>query len=94
MSDFQNTSGEILEENTDPSGSSYKPFQILSPVLISVSHGNTIETSLRSKKCHLAKFCKLDACSQGLLFTIKTNFSSLFFFNSRDFKEKSVPSFK
>ena len=38
-----------------------KPFQILSPVLISVSQENTIETSLTSKKCCLVKFCQVDA---------------------------------
>ena len=38
-----------------------KPFQILSPVLMTISHENTIETSLTSKKCRLAKFCKVDA---------------------------------
>ena len=38
-----------------------KSFQILSPFLISISHENTIETSLISKKCRLAKFCKVDA---------------------------------
>ena len=38
-----------------------KPFHILSPILRSISHKNTIDTSLTSKKCHLAKFCKVDA---------------------------------
>ena len=74
MSDFQNTSGKTLEENSGTSGPSYKPFQIISPVLISISHGNTIETSLTSRKCRLAKFCKLDAWSQGILFTEKEIF--------------------
>ena len=46
-----------------------KPFKILSPVLISISHENTIVTSLTATKCHLAKFCKVDAWSQALLFT-------------------------
>ena len=58
-----------------------KPFQILSPVLTSISHENTIETSLTSKKCRLAKFCKVDAWSQVLLFTGETSFSSQFFLN-------------
>ena len=58
-----------------------KPFQILSLVLISISHENTIETSLSLKKCHLAKFCKIDAWSQALLFTGETSFFSRFFFN-------------
>ena len=46
-----------------------KPFKILSPVLISISHENTIVTSLTAKKCHLAKFCKVDTWSQAPLFT-------------------------
>ena len=58
-----------------------KPFPILSLVLISISHENTIETSLTSKKCRLAKFCKVDAWSKALLFTGETSFSSRFFFN-------------
>ena len=58
-----------------------KPFQILSLLFISISHKNTIETSLRSKKCRLAKFCKVDARSQAVLFTRETNFSGRFFFN-------------
>ena len=37
------------------------PFQILSPVLMCISHENTIETSLTSKKGRLAKFCKVEA---------------------------------
>ena len=58
-----------------------KPFPILSPVLISISHENTIETSLTSKKSRLAKFCKEDAWSKALLFTGETSFTSRFFFN-------------
>ena len=58
-----------------------KPFPILSPVLTSISHENTIETSLTSKKCHPAKFCKVDAWSKALLFTGETGFPSRFFFN-------------
>ena len=58
-----------------------KPFPILSPVLISISHENTVETLLTSKKCRLAKFCKVDAWSKALLFTGETSFSSQFFFN-------------
>ena len=46
-----------------------------------MSHENTIEGSLTSKKCRLAKFCKVDAWSQALLFTGETSFSSRFFFN-------------
>ena len=46
-----------------------KPFQILSSVLIFTSHENTIQTSLTSKKSRLAKFCKVEAWSQALLFT-------------------------
>ena len=57
------------------------PFTILSPVLISISHEDTIETSLTSKKCRLANFCKVDAWSKALLFTGETRFSSRFFFN-------------
>ena len=48
---------------------------------MSISHENTIETSLTSKKCHLAKFCKLDTWSRALLFPGETSFSSRFFFN-------------
>ena len=51
-----------------------EPFQILSPVLRSISHENTIKISLRSKKCNIAKFCKVDAWSQALLFMGETNF--------------------
>ena len=32
-----------------------KPFQILSPIFISISHENPIETLLRSNKFRLAK---------------------------------------
>ena len=39
----------------------FKTFQIKSPVLTSLSHENAIESSLISKKCRLAKFCKVDA---------------------------------
>ena len=46
-----------------------------------MSHENTIEGSLTSKKCRPAKFCKVDAWSQALLFTGETSFSSRFFFN-------------
>ena len=59
------------------------PFQILSPVLMCISHENTIETSLTSKKGRLAKFCKVEAWSQALLFTGEANFSSWFFFKGR-----------
>ena len=63
-----------------------KPFQILSPVLISIFHEdtiheNTIETSLTLEKCRQAKFCMVDAWNQVLLFTGETSFSSRFFFN-------------
>ena len=58
-----------------------KLFQILSPVLIFISHDNTIETSLISTKCRLSKFCKVDAWSKVLLFTAETSFSIRFFFN-------------
>ena len=58
-----------------------KPFQILSPVFISISHENTIEIPLTSKKCRLAKFFKEDAWSQALHFTGEKSFSSRFFFN-------------
>ena len=49
--------------------------------LISISHENTTETSLTSKKCRLAKFCKVDARRNVLLFTGEQSFSSRFFFN-------------
>ena len=39
----------------------FQTFQIVSPVLTFVFHENTIETSLTWNKCHLAKFCKVDA---------------------------------
>ena len=56
-----------------------KPFQILSPVLIYIFRENRYQaTSLTSKKCRLAKFCKVDAWSQALLFTGETSFSSRF----------------
>ena len=58
-----------------------KPFLIFSPILIYVSHENAIEISLISKKYRLSKFCKVDACSQAILFTGETSFSSTFFFN-------------
>ena len=58
-----------------------KPFQIVSPVLISISHESTIETSLTSKKFRLAKFCKAYAWSHALLFTGETSFFCRFFFN-------------
>ena len=61
-----------------------KPFPILSPVLISIPHENTIETSLTSEKCRQAKFCKVDAWSKALLFTGGTSFSSRFFCNIRE----------
>ena len=48
---------------------------------MSISHENTIEASLTSKKHRLAKFCKVDAWSKALLFTGETSFSSRFFFN-------------
>ena len=47
---------------------------------MSISHENTIKTSLTSTKCHLAKFCKVDARSKALLFTGETSFSGQFFF--------------
>ena len=37
----------------------FKTFHIFSLVLTSFSHENIIETSLTSKNCHLAKFCKV-----------------------------------
>ena len=55
--------------------------QILFPVLISISHENTIETSLKSTKYRIAKLFKIEAWSQGLLFTRETSFFSWFFFN-------------
>ena len=36
---------------------------VLSPALTSISHENTIEIPLTSKKSRLAKFCLVDACS-------------------------------
>ena len=51
---------------------------MLSPVVMLISHENTIETSLTSKKYRLAKFCKVDACSQVLLSMGETSFSSCF----------------
>ena len=56
-----------------------KSFQILSPVLMLICHENTIETSLTSKKCCVAKFCKVDAWSPALFFTGETSFSICFF---------------
>ena len=56
-------------------------FSMFSPVLISISHENAIETSLASEKCYLAKFCDVDAWSQSLLFTGETSFSSRLLFN-------------
>ena len=58
-----------------------KPYQILFSVFIAISHENTIEPSLRSEKCRLAKFCKVDAWSQALFFTGETRFSRRFFLN-------------
>ena len=52
----------------------FKSFQILSPVLISISHENTIEIPLTSEKRHQAKFCLVHARSQALLFTGKQVF--------------------
>ena len=40
-----------------------KPFQILSPVLISISSENIIEIPLTSKKRRQAKSCLVDAWS-------------------------------
>ena len=59
-----------------------KPFQILFPVLI----GNTIET-LTSKKCCVAKFCKVVWC-KAFFFTGETSFSSQFFFNIPEISAK------
>ena len=39
----------------------FKTFRLVSPVLTSLSHENTIETSLKSKKYRLAKYYKVDA---------------------------------
>ena len=57
-----------------------KHFQRLSPVLIFISHENTLETLLTLKKCRLAKFCKVDVWCQALLFSGETSFSSFWFF--------------
>ena len=51
-------------------------------MLSPVSHENTTETSLTSKKCCLAKFCKVDSQSQALLFTGEASYSSRFFSNT------------
>ena len=59
----------------------FKTFHIFCPVLTSLSHENTIETSLTSINCCPAKFCKVDGQSQALDFTGETSFSSRFFFN-------------
>ena len=52
-----------------------------------ISRENIIEIPLTSKKCHLAKFCVVDAWSQALLFTGGTSFSSRF--SIRRFPRKS-----
>ena len=56
--------------------------------LISISRENTTETSLTSKKCRLAIFCKLDAWRNVLLFTGEPSFWSRFFFNIREISAK------
>ena len=58
-----------------------KFFQILSPVLMLISHENTIETSLTLKKRCVAKFCKVDVWSQALLFTLEKQVFLFGFFN-------------
>ena len=42
-------------------GFAFKTFHTVCLVLTSLSHENTIETSLMSKRCCLAKFDKVDA---------------------------------
>ena len=37
----------------------FKPFQIVSPILTSISHENAAGIPLTSKKYHLANFCKV-----------------------------------
>ena len=48
-----------------------------------------METSLTSKKCCVAKFCKVDAWSLALRFTGETSFSNRFFFNIPKILHKS-----
>ena len=59
-----------------------KPFQILCPVLTSISRENIIEIPLTSKKRQQAKFCLVDAWSKAFLFTGEISFSSRFFFSN------------
>ena len=54
-----------------------------------LSDENTIETPLTSKKCHLEKFCKVDAWSQALHFMGETSFSIRFFSTFPRFPQKS-----
>ena len=39
----------------------FKTFHIVFSILTSLSHENTIETSLKSKKFHVEQICKVDA---------------------------------
>ena len=55
---------------------------------MSISRENTVKTSLTSKKRRPAKFYKVDAWSQALLFTGETGFSSRFFFSIPDISAK------
>ena len=57
----------------------YEAF-VLSPVITSTSHENTIEIPLTSKKSRQAKYCLVDAWSWAFLFKGETSFSSRFFF--------------
>ena len=54
---------------------------ILFTILISISHENTIDIPLPSKKRRQAKFCLVDVWRQVFLFTGETSFSIHFFFN-------------
>ena len=66
----------------------FKPFQIVSPILTSISHENAAGIPLTSKKYHLAKFCKVYTWNQELLFTGKTSFSLTFPRSSRKYKNR------
>ena len=59
----------------------FKTIYIDFPVRTLLSHENTTETWLPSKKCRLAKLCKVDAESQRLHFTGEARFSIRFFFS-------------
>ena len=66
----------------------FELFYFISPVLKSLSRENKIEASLTSKKCRLAKLCKVDASSQAFHFTGETSFSSPLFFNISEISAK------